>query len=427
VNDTYGQDIKAAKTPEQKKAMAQKLLEAAKGETGINQYILFTTVEELAVDAGDIKDFDAALDGIEGSFAVDSAKLRLAGYTKTAQNIRDPGEEAELSKHISEALEHALAADEVDVAAADADLGMRVARKAGDPISTGRAADDMQQVRETRAAHTGLNDALVLLAKQPNDAGANLKVGKYRCFIKGDWQSGLPMLALGTDAALKALATQENAGVTSADAQLKLGEGWWSVAAKESGLAKRNISTHAATWYELALPTVTGLVKGKVEKRLKDIETLSSDETASGPAGANSQPFYLTLLREVEVHCWGSNTYGKKVKLNGVIAKYGIFLHPGGPGDPSHITYDLDGRGKMFDSEVGLDDSADSSVAPLTFKVIGDDKVLWESKPVQKRKKDAQICHVSVIGVHQLRLLVDCPGYNGSAHAIWVDPAVTFK
>ena len=34
---------------------------------------------------------------------------------------------------------------------------------------------------------------------------ANLTVGKYYCFQKGDWEKGLPMLALGQDETLKAL------------------------------------------------------------------------------------------------------------------------------------------------------------------------------------------------------------------------------
>src|SRR5207237_9161055 len=43
----------------------------------------------------------------------------------------------------------------------------------------------------------------------PNDAEANLSVGRYLCFVQGDWDRGLPMLAKGSHAALKALAGKD--------------------------------------------------------------------------------------------------------------------------------------------------------------------------------------------------------------------------
>ncbi|MBI3877243.1 MAG: hypothetical protein HY300_15015, partial [Verrucomicrobia bacterium] len=44
------------------------------------------------------------------------------------------------------------------------------------------------------------------LAITPDDPGANLAVGQFLCFVKGDWESGLPLLAKSDDNVLKTLA-----------------------------------------------------------------------------------------------------------------------------------------------------------------------------------------------------------------------------
>src|SRR5262245_17696113 len=44
---------------------------------------------------------------------------------------------------------------------------------------------------------------------EPLDAETCLKLGKLICFLKGDWQRGLPLLARGSDERLRELAHQD--------------------------------------------------------------------------------------------------------------------------------------------------------------------------------------------------------------------------
>ena len=55
-------------------------------------------------------------------------------------------------------------------------------------------------------------DALVVLENDPTNPAANLAAGRHLCLVQGDWDRGLPMLALGSDAELKAAATKDLAG-----------------------------------------------------------------------------------------------------------------------------------------------------------------------------------------------------------------------
>ena len=74
-----------------------------------------------------------------------------------------------------------------------------------------------------------------------------------------------------------------------------------------------------------------------------------------------------------------------------------------------------------FRSSVALNDDVPSTPTPLTFKVLGDGKVLWESKPVTDRGV-IQDCSVSVQDVDRLELQVACPGDYSAAHAVWLEP-----
>ena len=114
--------------------------------------------------------------------------------------------------------------------------------------------------------------AKVTLEKTPDDPDANTVVGKHLCFVKGDWDKGLPMLALGNDAVLKALTRQELQGAASSTEQIGLGDGWWELAEKEPETSQKQTRTRAAYWYRKALPGLSGLAKDRIQKLLDSLE-----------------------------------------------------------------------------------------------------------------------------------------------------------
>src|SRR5258706_6184202 len=48
-----------------------------------------------------------------------------------------------------------------------------------------------------------------ILEKNSDDQEAALQLGRHLCFVKGDWEAGLPLLAKGKDKALADLAQFE--------------------------------------------------------------------------------------------------------------------------------------------------------------------------------------------------------------------------
>jgi formylglycine-generating enzyme required for sulfatase activity len=100
-------------------------------------------------------------------------------------------------------------------------------------------------------------------------------MGRYLCLTKGNWEAGLPLLALSGDAKLKDLAKKELAkpGVTMA--QVELADGWSEFAENEKQPAKANLQRRALRWYQQALPELTGLTKTRVEKTVQELVKLT--------------------------------------------------------------------------------------------------------------------------------------------------------
>ena len=116
-------------------------------------------------------------------------------------------------------------------------------------------------------------NAMTTLTTAPDDAEANLVVGGYHCFTKGEWDKGLPMLARGGDTALKQLATTELTNPTTAEEQLKLGNSWWDFGATKVNLIWKSSRTRAAYWYQKALDSGAGK-NVELDQRLAAIKHL---------------------------------------------------------------------------------------------------------------------------------------------------------
>ncbi len=113
----------------------------------------------------------------------------------------------------------------------------------------------------------------------------------------------------------------------------------------------------------------------------------------------------------------------ERIRIKGEESPHGLFLHPFGQGH-SEVTYAIDGKWNRFEGSVAIcqpSDRQDYDGPPLTFEVIGDNKVLWTSIKVTKFD-EPQAFSIDVAFVNQLRLRVTCPDRNDLARMVWVEP-----
>src|SRR5207253_1302647 len=87
-----------------------------------------------------------------------------------------------------------------------------------------------EEVQKMEKAYARIKRFADELGQNPDDPKANLAMGAYQAFAKGNWDRGLPLLAKGSNEQLKALAKQELSPPQDGAGQLALAEGWFKAA-----------------------------------------------------------------------------------------------------------------------------------------------------------------------------------------------------
>jgi hypothetical protein len=180
---------------------------------------------------------------------------------------------------------------------------VKIARSSANPEFMLRAKAFQQRMHEAQSGYTDAQNAIQVLATNPTDPNASLKVGKYRCLFKGEWRIGLTMLAAGSDPVLKELANEELALPATSPDQVKLGDGWWDAAGKTTGPLKLPMQQRAAFWYRKADADLAGLTKSKVDERLVTLAELD-------PSRVIDLFAMFDLKRDVVVGKWEASGSG---------------------------------------------------------------------------------------------------------------------
>jgi hypothetical protein len=179
--------------------------------------------------------------------------------------------------------------DRYDVAEHFALSAQKIARKAGDTISSNQIAARLPDLQRLSRQYDAVKAALATLEGAPLDAPANLAVGKFRCYAQGRWDEGLTLLALGSDAGLAQMAEIELRAEGQADQLVKLADRWWDVPGMERDelLARRR---HAVDLYLQGMSRLEGIEAKRVEARLADAEKWHSKD-ATYLVSPSSHPY----------------------------------------------------------------------------------------------------------------------------------------
>jgi serine/threonine protein kinase len=213
----------------------------------------------------------AAKPPLDSLQADEQSLLRLAAEAKSGPQIRTLVESAQ------PLLERAMAADAYEMALRIATESYRVCSASGGKEYRKAAAERRTQVQQLCDRWQQFRAAEIALIKTPDDGNAQLTVGRWLCFTKGDWPAGLAHLARGSDAELRQLAERDLRHPAEVGDQLELGDAWWGRALAAPLDDRKPLLLRAAYWYRLAEPKAsTGLAKIKIQKRLDDLPRLTS-------------------------------------------------------------------------------------------------------------------------------------------------------
>ena len=382
IRERYKDDYNKDKT-----ALAEKLIQKTK-EThdATEQFMLLREATNLATEAFRGELAFAAIDEIARRYAVSPSQMKLV----VIQNAIERGGTNEQKRAIAEAaliiVDEAISEDNYDVARQLIEQAKHV------PQQSKFTAKKKKEVEAAAKAYIVAQKAMVTLTEKPYDPDANLAVGKYQCFYKDDWDKGLPMLVKGSNFKLQSLAEKDMHELSVPKDQVQLGDLWWGVSEER-----------AVFWYRKARSKLLDKEKERVDKKIYK--------------GAKS--FCLSDLQAKEVNV-NENDIHRKAVFNGMTSPSTLWAHPPASNSSSHIAYQLDKQFYCLRGNVGIEDGF-SAATSLTFKIIGDGRVLWKSHPIQT---SSQSFRINVASVQKLELVVDCPGFWAACHALWIDPVV---
>lgn len=174
---------------------------------------------------------------------------------------------------------------------------------------------DLQKIKVPEA----VKKAEATLKESPDNPDANLVLGKYLAFSKGDWDLAIPCLAKGSDPFYQALADKERAGAKP----LEIGDAWWTgsteveahlltgatssmkVDAKREAARLRTFFTQRAVlFYGRAWPDLTGQDKERIRSCMQRVFQSSSPalKSASAPKEWAIDPAAKIAPTDISIH-----------------------------------------------------------------------------------------------------------------------------
>jgi WD40 repeat protein len=290
VNEIFAEDIAKAKSPAARTALATQLLQQArdsKKDDLAAAYVLYQLVLDLASQAANYNLAFQAIDELTAEFDVPALELKARALAMASKEVNEPEARALVEAALS-LLAQAVDADNYPLAEELGTVAEAAAKKAKSIALVSAVRKRNDEVQTVRKGFDRLKPFIARLKKDPEDAEANLRLGEYYALLKGKWERGLPLLARGSDDALKIQARKDQARPKEGKGQLAVADGWWDLAEKHKGPVGLHMLQRARHWYELAALGLTGLSRTKALKRIDRVAALTQTPVAikPGPVGA---------------------------------------------------------------------------------------------------------------------------------------------
>jgi|GEM_PF-2533196 len=270
INELFKADFEAAKTTEQKRALAQSILQIAKDskDDPAGRYMLFSVARDIAAGAGDAETALAAIEAAAKLYEVNAIAIKTDALAAVVKSLKSQKGHQDLAPTLQAVFDETILHDRFDLAKTLNAAVLDSARQARSPDLVKQVMAQGETLAEIEAEYQKVQAAIDTLRTNATDPQANFLVGHYQCFFKGNWDQGIRMLAQGNNDTLKKLAEAELAKDSD---KLSLGNAWWDFSEKAEGRVRRSAQQRAARWYSQALPGLEGLTKKLVESRLESV------------------------------------------------------------------------------------------------------------------------------------------------------------
>lgn len=264
------------RSPAARRKLSQSLLEEAdKAEKGsADRFVLLNAAMQAAGEGQDLRQCFRAAKRLADEYDVDEFATKTDAVTKiysasVAQLVSTSNVEALLD--LSDQL---LAEDDMADLARIESILQRTVPSIPDAELRTEVRNQIQEVAAVRENRQRIAPELTKLKKSPDDPSANLVVGSYLCFLRGQWDRGLLYLVKSNDARLKGIAVSELSRPNEADAIGRLAGRWLALAPSLASPDRPKLMEHAADLYRRAIASSNGLEASLMEQKLASIPNL---------------------------------------------------------------------------------------------------------------------------------------------------------
>jgi hypothetical protein len=254
---------------------------------------------DLAVRGGDLHAADAACWELSTHFDVSLAEARLAMLQQASNTLEGQEAYASFVTLALHTVDDALLCDDFTPVDEVMQLAGGALRDAQSPDLGKALAVREAQLTLQQAEYKKVASEIAMLAAHPDDPGANLAVGKYICFIRGDWPTGLPMLVKGSDAHLKELAKLDVSNPEDPDEQSSLGDRWY-VFGNSPAVKRDQVRLRAYYWYEKAQNGLSGATARRTAARIEELEPLVTRRGVS-------QQIWSAIAKALQRHTYANS------------------------------------------------------------------------------------------------------------------------
>lgn len=258
------------RAPAERKDLAKRLLDLAEktNDDPPGRFTMLQDARDFAIEGLDPALAMQAVEALVRYYEFDSTEQRLQTLEKLATAPLTTTVQRSVVEQAFAASDATLDLDDYDTALKMTQIAAAAARKANSAPGVDEADLRLTQIRRLQQEFIEVKSALGRVAATPEDAAANLAVGRYRCLVQGRWDAGLPFLARGSDPGLKAAAQAELEPPGVEPNNLKIANLWWTASQSLAEPDRRYAESRARHWYRSALAGLTGLTQLTAASRL---------------------------------------------------------------------------------------------------------------------------------------------------------------
>jgi hypothetical protein len=267
----------------------------------VSRFVLLRESRDLAAKAGDAALAVKAVDELTRLYDLPAVKSRLETLELLDKSISTVAASKPVFELAMPAAEEAIVADDYESALRFLRVAQSAAGKSKVAASIAASNARVKDVEKLKVEFEKTKTDRDTLKINPDDAAAAERVGRFLCLFKGDWNTGLPLLAKAKDTKLAVLAMKDLENPEKAAARIELADAWYDFAATLDKASQSEAQLRAERWYKEALAELSGLTKTRVEKRIDEIEKLTQRNSTSTPSG------WTVIFRSSDPSIWNTD------------------------------------------------------------------------------------------------------------------------